>query len=103
MKTILQQIYVERIVAAQQALAEVGFPQTAKALLTELLGQVLVATVVLSGPRDLASAIREVAEFEEAFSESELVLDVVQLRRDQVLVATSTWPLLRRYGYPWRA
>jgi hypothetical protein len=24
-------------------------------------------------------------------------------RRDQMLVATSTWPLLRRYGYPWRA
>jgi hypothetical protein len=24
-------------------------------------------------------------------------------RRDQLLVATSTWPLLRRYGYTWRA
>jgi hypothetical protein len=24
-------------------------------------------------------------------------------RRDQALVAASTWPLLRRYGYPWRA
>jgi Sulfotransferase family len=24
-------------------------------------------------------------------------------RRDRLLVATSTWPLLRRYGYPWRA
>jgi sulfotransferase family protein len=24
-------------------------------------------------------------------------------RRDRVLVATGTWPLLRRYGYPWRA
>ena len=24
-------------------------------------------------------------------------------RRDRLLVVTSTWPLLRRYGYPWRA
>jgi Sulfotransferase family len=23
-------------------------------------------------------------------------------RRDQVVVASATWPLLRRYGYPWR-
>jgi hypothetical protein len=23
-------------------------------------------------------------------------------RRDQMLVVAGTWPLLRRYGYPWR-
>ena len=27
----------------------------------------------------------------------------VMSRRDRMLVTTSTWPLLHRYGYPWRA